>query len=316
MSVAAQLGRPPRSWQDEAARGAGRLAAAAPFLLPSLFLFGVFVFYPLVRSIWLGFHGTDPFGRREVWVGFEQYWDVLSSPDFRHSLFVTGQFALYTVIPSTLIGLFLALLAHQKLPGMIVFRTIFSSTVASSVAVSAVMFILLFDPSIGVLNYLIDKGSELVGLGGTPDAGWLTDPDFALAAVGATTAWMNVGFATIVILAGLQNIPDELYESARVDGAGWWDQFLSVTLPGLSPSLLFVSVVGVIFAFESFGQIDILTQGGPLDATNVIVYSIYKTAFLHYNVGLASAQAVLLFIIVLLLTIAQFAIANRWVFYR
>ena len=104
--------------------------------------------------------------------------------------------------------------------------------------------------------------------------------------------------------------------SGRGSVPGWWDQFLSVTLPGLSPSLLFVTVVGVIFAFQSFAQIDILTQGGPLDATNVIVYSIYRTAFLDFNVGLASAQAVVLFVIVMLLTIAQFAIANRWVFYR
>jgi ABC-type sugar transport system permease subunit len=293
-----------------------QFAAALPFLLPSLVLFAVFVFYPMGRSVWLAFHATDPFGRNEVWVGVDQFVDVLTSPDFQKSLRVTGLFALYTVIPSTLIGLLLALLVHRRLPGMPVFRTVFSSTIAASAAVAAVMFILLFDPTVGVLNYLIDRVSELLGFGGTPEAGWLTDPDFALPAVGATTAWMNVGFATIILLAGLQNIPDELYESAQVDGAGWWDQFLSVTLPGLSPSLLFVTVVGVIFAFQSFGQIDILTQGGPLDATNVIVYSIYRTAFLDFNVGLASAQAVILFVIVLLLTIAQFAIANRWVFYR
>jgi sn-glycerol 3-phosphate transport system permease protein len=149
-----------------------------------------------------------------------------------------------------------------------------------------------------------------------PTASWLTDPKWALPAVAMTTVWMNVGFATIVILAGLQNIPEELYESARVDGAGPLDQFLHITLPGLSPTLFFVSVVGVIFAFQSFGQIHILTQGGPLDSTTVIVYSIYREAFLHYNVGLASAQAVVLFVMVLLLTMAQFAVAQRWVFYR
>jgi sn-glycerol 3-phosphate transport system permease protein len=114
----------------------------------------------------------------------------------------------------------------------------------------------------------------------------------------------------------LQNIPEELYESARVDGARPLDQFLHITLPGLSPTLLFVSVVGVIFAFQSFGQIHILTQGGPLDSTTVIVYSIYREAFLHYNPGLASAQAIVLFVMVLLLTLAQFALAQRWVFYR
>jgi ABC-type sugar transport system permease subunit len=283
--------------------------SAVPFVLPSLFLFCVFVFYPLIRSVWLGFHATDPFGRREVWVGIDQYRDVLTSSDFRHSLLVTGQFSLYTVLGSTGIGLYLALLVHRRLPGMIVFRTIFSSTVASSVAVSSVMWLLLLNPGVGVLNYVL-------GQGGVPGANWLTEPRWALPAIAMTTVWMNVGLATIVILAGLQNIPEELYESARVDGARAWNQFLHVTLPALSPTLLFVSVVGVIFAFESFGQIDILTHGGPLDSTNVIVYSIYREAFLHYNVGLASAQAVVLFAIVLILTAVQFLAAQRWVFYR
>jgi ABC-type sugar transport system permease subunit len=283
--------------------------SAAPFVLPSLFLFGVFVFYPLVRSVWLGFHATDPFGRRETWVGLAQYRDVLTSSDFRHSLLVTGQFSLYTVIGSTGLGLYLALLVHRRLPGILIFRTIYSSTVASSVAVSSVMWLLLLNPGVGVLNYVL-------GQGGVPGANWLTEPRWALPAIAMTTVWMNVGLATIVILAGLQNVPEELYESARVDGAGRWNQFLHVTLPALSPTLLFVSVVGVIFAFESFGQIDILTHGGPLDSTNVIVYSIYREAFLHYNVGLASAQAVVLFVMVLMLTAVQFLAAQRWVFYR
>lgn len=291
------------------ARSLRGLAAASPFVLPSIVLFSVFVFYPLVRSVYLGFHATDPFGRHEVWVGLAQYRDVLTSSDFRHSLFVTGQFALYTVIGSTAVGLYLALLVHRRLPGILFFRTVYTSTVASSVAVSSVMWLLLLNPGVGVLNYVIGKG----GIGAQ---NWLTDPDRALISIAMTTVWMNVGLATIVILAGLQNIPEELYESARVDGAGPWEQFVHVTLPALSPTLLFVSVVGVIFAFESFGQIDILTKGGPLNSTTVIVYSIYREAFLHYNVGLASAQAVVLFVIVLLLTGVQFLAAQRWVFYR
>jgi len=175
--------------------------------------------------------------------------------------------------------------------------------------VSSVMWLLLLNPGVGVLNYVLEEG-------GLPTASWLTEPRWALPAVAMTTVWMNIGFATIVILAGLQNIPEELYEAARVDGAGRRNQFLHVTLPGLSPTLLFVSVVGVIFAFQSFGQIHILTRGGPLDSTTVIVYSIYREAFLHYNVGLASAQAIVLFVIVLLLTMVQFVAAQRWVFYR
>ena len=224
-------------------RQARRLAGASPFVLPSIALFAVFVFYPLARSVYLGFHATDPFGRREVWVGIDQYRDVLTSSDFRHSLLVTGQFALYTVIGSTAVGLYLALLVHRRLPGILFFRTVYTSTVASSVAVSSVKWLLLLNPGVGVLNYVTSKG-------GVPAANWLTDPKWALVSIAMTTVWMNVGLATIVILAGLQNIPEELYESARVDGARPWDQFIHVTLPALSPTLLFVSVVGVIFAFE------------------------------------------------------------------
>ncbi len=281
---------------------------AVVMLAPSVALFGTFVFYPLVKTVYLGFFRSDPFGLHTTYVGFDQYVDVLTSGSFRRSLWTTALFALYTVPSGLVLGMGLALLAHQKLRGIVVYRTIFSSTVATSVAVASVMWLTLLNPSIGIINYgLRESGFSAVA--------WLNDPTWALPAVSLTTIWLNLGFTFIVILAGLQTIPEELLESARVDGAGAVSRFFNVTLPMLSPTLLFAVVVLTINAFESFGQIDILTQGGPLDRTNVVVYSIYTEGFRNFNEGVAATQGLALFVIVLALTLAQFRFLERRVFY-
>ena len=161
----------------------------------------------------------------------------------------------------------LAVLAHQKLRGMHVYRTIFSSTVATSVAVASVIFGTLFNPVVGLLPWL----------GVNPSPPILDNPDWALAAVALVTIWQTLGLTFILMSSGLQAIPDELHEAARVDGAGPCVRFWRVTLPLLSPTIFFAVVVGGIFAFQTFGQIDILTQGGPLKRTNVLTYSIFTT---------------------------------------
>lgn len=290
-------------------RGINRLGFALIFLAPSLVIFGAFVFYPLLKAAYLGFYETDPFGNQGDFVGVDQYRTVLTSESFRHSLWVTFLFALYTVPPGILLGLGLALLANQKLPGISIFRIMFSSTVATSVAVASLMWLTLLNPNIGLLNYFLVEA-------GQPRIDWLNDLDWALPAVSATTVWLNLGLAFIVILAGLQTIPEELYESARVEGASDWSVFWHVTLPLLSPTLFFVSVVGTILAFQSFGQIHMLTRGGPLDATTVIVYSIWQDAFQRFDYGVASVQAVALFVLVLGLTVIQFRFLERRVFYQ
>jgi sn-glycerol 3-phosphate transport system permease protein len=279
------------------------------FLWPSIILFGLFVFYPLVKSVYLGFYESDPLGNQGDFVGFDQYRSVLGSSDFRHSLWVTFQFTLYTVVPGIVIGLGLAMLANQKLPGISIFRTIFASTVATSVAVASMMWLTLLNPTTGLVTWLLDQA-------GQPRLNLLNDPQWALPAVSLTTIWLNLGLATIVFLAGLQSIPERLYESARIDGASRLGTFLHVTLPMLSPTLLFVTVIGMILAFESFGQIHILTRGGPLDATTVIVYSIYLEAFQRFDYGVAAVQAVGLFVLVLGLTGLQLRFLERRVFYQ
>jgi sn-glycerol 3-phosphate transport system permease protein len=276
-------------------------------MLPSIAVFTVFAFYPLVRTVWLGLHEEDPFGRRRTYVGFERLLDVVQSDSFQNSLWVTLQFTLLVVPLGLALGLGLALLAHQKLRGITVFRTIFSSTVATSVAVASLMWLTLFNQNIGVINQLLaefDRGPVR----------WLQDPATALYAVSVTTVWQNLGVTFIIISAGLQSLPEELYEAARVDGIGKWRQFRHITLPLLSPTLMFAGVVLTISAFQSFGQIDLLTEGGPLDRTNVIVYSIFRTTR-EGDYGFAAAQATILFSILVVLTLVQFRVLERRTFY-
>jgi sn-glycerol 3-phosphate transport system permease protein len=274
-------------------------------LLPSLAVFGVFIFYPLARTVWLGFFDVNIFGDA-YWVGWSQYADVLTSSRFRSSLVATVTFTLLTVPLGLVAGLTLAVLAHQRLRGIAVFRTLFSSTIATSVAVASLMWLTLLNPSIGIVN-------QFLRFIGQDPINFLQNTSWALPSVALATVWLNLGFTFIIMSAGLQSVPDELLESAVVDGASPWMRFREVTLPLLSPTIMFSLVVLTIGAFQSFGQIDLLTQGGPLDRTNVVVYSIFKQV--PVNPGVASVQAVALFGIVLTLTMIQFRILERRVFY-
>jgi sn-glycerol 3-phosphate transport system permease protein len=276
-------------------------------VLPSLVLFGVFVFYPFARNFWLALHRTPPFpGLPKKYVGLDQVGDVLSSSEFRHSLKVTVLFVLYTVPTGILLGLLLAVLAHRELRGIRVYRTIFSSTVATSVAAASVIFFTLLNPQVGLFTYWLGREGEL---------GVLKDPTTALVAVSITTVWQTLGLSFILMSAGLQSVPDELYEAAAMDGANARSRFVHVTLPMLSPTLFFAAVVGSILSFQAFGQIDLLTEGGPNNSTNVLVYSVYQQVFRFGNDGVAAVQAIALFVIVLVLTLVQLRLARGRVSY-
>jgi sn-glycerol 3-phosphate transport system permease protein len=276
-------------------------------VLPSLLFFAVFVFYPFGRNFWLAFYRTPPFpGLPKRYVGFDQIGDVLSSSEFHKSLRVTVLFVLYTVPSGIVLGLLLAVLAHRQLRGMGVYRTIFSSTVATSVAAASVIFFTLLNPQIGLFTYWLGREGEV---------GVLKDPSTALIAVSITTIWQTLGLSFILMSAGLQSVPDELYEAAVMDGANARSRFFHVTLPMLSPTIFFAAVVGSIIAFQAFGQIDLLTRGGPDNETNVLVYSIYTQVFRFGNDGVAAVQAIALFIIVLVLTLVQLRFAERRVSY-
>lgn len=277
-------------------------------LAPSLIVLTLFAAYPFGRTIWLGFFETDPFGGNRRFVGASQFVGTLRSHEFTSSLWVTLKFTLLTVPTGLILGLLLAVLAHQRLRGMSIYRTIFSSTVATSVAVASLMFLAVLSPSVGVVNQMIRW------LGGEPIY-FLQSSTWALIALAAVTVWQNLGIVFIVTSAGLQSLPEDLYESARLDGAGPIRRLFSITIPLLSPTLLFGFVVLTITSFQTFGQVDLLTQGGPLGSTNLIVYSIFDTAFRSFDQGQAAAQAVVLFVILAVLSFVQFQAAKRRVFY-
>jgi sn-glycerol 3-phosphate transport system permease protein len=178
--------------------------------------------------------------------------------------------------------------------------------VITSVAVASLISLTLLNPQIGLLNYWLGRTGSL-----SP----LDDPKWALVAVAGVTIWQNLGLSFIIMSAGLQAVPDDLLEAARVDGAGAWSRFRNVTLPMLSPTLFFATIVGSILAFHSFGQIDLLTEGGPQGRTNVLVYAIYKTVFKESNSGKAAVLAIALFAVTLVLTLVQLRLLERRVSY-
>lgn len=279
------------------------------YLLPSLLLFSVFLFYPMIKTLYLSLFITDTQGNPLNFVGLQNFLYLFTDPNFLQSMKATFLFVLYTVPIGLVIALFLALIANEKLKGIGFFRTMFSSTMGMSVAASSVIWMFMYNPTIGVIN-------KVLNLVGSHDVQWLLDPKYALVAVSISTIWMNIGFTFLILLGGLQNIDEKLYENARIAGVSYWCQLRKITLPMLSPTLFFIITVSFINAFQTFGQIDILTKGGPTDSTNVIVYSIYKDAFVNYNVGSASAQATILFFCILLVTALQFKLGERKVHYQ
>lgn len=281
------------------------------FLVPALAVFAVFMFFPLGRSFVLSFQGNDILGRPSGFVGFDHYVRLLQDPDFHTVLWTTFAFVVLTVVPVIVISLFLALTLHQRLRAVRFFRTAFALPFAFSVATASVIFAVMFNQATGVLN-------GILGVLGLSRVGWLTDPSVALISIALTTVWMQIGYNLLVLSAGLGAVPDDIIEAARLDGAGGLRLQRSVIIPLLTPQLFFLVVTGTIHSLQSFGQIHILTRGGPQHTTTTLVYSIYEQAFAHNNsnFGYASAQAIVLMLVVVLITVLQFGVLERKVFYR
>ena len=290
-------------------RATRRLAIALVFLAPSLALFAAFVFVPLTRTLYISLFFTTPTGRLAAFAGLEQYLELLTSALFRSGILASTLFALYSVPFGIALALLLAVLANQRLRGINFFRTLMSSTIAVSAAVGSLLFLMLYNPSLGLLNYLL----SLLGLRGIA---WLQDPGSAVVSLSVTTMWLVLGFNIIVLLAGLQGVPEELYEAAKLDGASGAMLFFRITVPLVSPFLFFLLVVDTIQVLQAFTQIHVLTRGGPVDATRTIVYSLYLDAFQNFQFGFASAQAFVLFLIVLVLTVLQFRYIEPRVHYQ
>jgi sn-glycerol 3-phosphate transport system permease protein len=262
------------------------------FSLPSLIIAFIFSIYPLIKTFIYAFSFTDEKGKIVEFAGFENFIELFTDPSFYLSILATFKFAVITVFFSIIIALFLAILCNEKIKGIGFFRTIFSSSLGVSISASASIVLFMFHPSLGVINEIIKF------FGGVP-LNWLTDSKYALITVAISTIWMNIGFGFLVLTAGLQNISTDIDESCAIDGASYFNKLFKVTLPLLSPSIFYLTITTTLKAFQGFGQVDILTGGGPNNATNFLVYSIYKTAFSSYRFDYASVQGVILLIIII-----------------
>ncbi len=278
-------------------------------LLPAILIFGVFLVKPLIETIILSVSHTSAQGQVLGFAGLEYYANIITDEAIHAAIMATIYFVLITVPLTIGIALVLALLANKKLKGTSFFKTVYASSLGISVAAASVIWLFMYNPSIGVFNRIITF------FGGSPQQ-WLLDPKWALFSVSLATVWTSVGFTFLIILSGLKNIDESLYEGARVAGVGKWFQFRRITLPLLSPTLFFVTSVSMINAFQTFGQINILTKGGPINATRVIVYAIYQDAFINHRISQASALSILLFLSILFLTAMQFIIGERKVHYQ
>lgn len=265
------------------------------YLLPALALLSIFVFYPFVQTIIRSLYATDNKGEKAVFIGLENYMDLFTSASFWNSIKVTLIYVVIVVVLGVFLGFLTALLCRVNFPGIRAFSAAYSMPIAIASSGMALVFKVMLNQSVGILNVILDTNIN-----------WLADPKWALLSVGVLTAWLNSGMNFLYFSSGLSGIDDSLYEAASIDGANSFNKFLHITLPSVRPIMFFVLVTNIINAFQSFGQIKLLTQGGPGEATNVIVHDIYKNAFMNYRYGYASAESVILFLIVMALTILVF----------
>ena len=274
------------------------------FIMPSLIIFSLFLFYTFFKTLYLSLYKTDKMGQPKLFVGFENYTDLFSSPSFYNSLVVTFVFVAIVVLGSMAIGLLTAVLCNKSFPGIRAFSTAYALPMAIASSSAAMIFKIILHPSVGIANKVLNSNIN-----------WLTDPKYALICVAVLTAWLNSGINFLYFSAGLSNIDESIYERASIDGANSIHQFFKLTLPGLSPILFYTFVVNIIQAFQAFGQVKILTQGGPGESTNLLVYSIYRDAFFNYRFGSAAAQSVILFAIIMILTLVMFKMEKKGVKY-
>jgi sn-glycerol 3-phosphate transport system permease protein len=283
--------------RDRPRYSAKETAIAVALLAPSIAVFVAFFYRPFLNLLYWGTFESRANGAFFERVGLRQYREELTSSDFREGLWHSLQFVLYTVPAGLILGILLAVAAHRRLRGIKVFQAIFSSTLASSVAVTSVIFFYLLNPVVGIFQ--VD---------------WLTNPDWAMFAVALSAIWQNMGLSFIIVLAGLQNVPDEVVEAATLDGYGPVRRLLRITLPLISPVLLFLLVVLVIFGLQAFAQPDILTNGGPAGATETLVFKINRLVRPD-NIGIGAVYSVGLFFVTLVVTAVQFVILERRVHY-
>jgi len=278
------------------------------FALPVLAGVTIFNFVPMVYSGYFSFTQWDAVSEPH-WIGLLNYkYMFTEDPHFFEMLKATVYYSFGSVALSMICGLGLALLVSKKMKGIHFFRAVYFLPYITSIIAVSVVWRWIFNPSFGLLNYLL----SLVGVKGP---GWTRSEIWAMPSVIIVAGWYSMGYNMILFLAGLQNIPQQFYDAAKVDGANRWQQFTKITLPLLSPTTFFVLVVSIIGAFQAFALIFVLTEGGPGYSTSVIVYYLWENAFRYFRMGYGCAIAMFLLMIVALITLIQWKGSKYWVHY-
>jgi multiple sugar transport system permease protein len=278
------------------------------FLAPNLIGFIVLTLIPVIWALVLSFHKWGGFGPMEF-VGFKNYSRMFTNETFWISIKNNAIYSFVTVPASIGLGLFLAMLMNSKLKGIEFFRTVYFLPYITSMIAVSVVWSAFYHPSMGPINMFLKS----IGVDSPPK--WLSSSDWALLSVMIMSVWKGVGYNMVILLAGLQGVPKVLFEAAEIDGASKFAKFRYVTLPMLSPTLFFTSIMGIISSFKVFDQIYMMTEGGPGRATNVLVYYIYRESFQNNRFGYASAVSYVLFAIILVITLIQYHGQRKWVNY-
>lgn len=269
------------------------------FVLPALIGTFIFIIIPVICSFGLSFMDWDLLNKAQF-VGLKNYKMIFQDPLFGKILLNTIVYALATSVFAVIIPLVLASILNSKIRGAEFFKTAYFLPFITPMIVIAIIWQWIFDPNIGILNYALKLNIN-----------WLYDPNFAMPALIIVSVWKLIGYNMIIFLSGLSAMNQSLFEASKIDGANAFDTFRFITVPLLSPTIFFVIIITCISSFQVFDLIYLMTQGGPLDSTNVLVYAIYKNAFEYFKIGQASAIAYVLFVIILALTAIQWQLKKR-----
>jgi multiple sugar transport system permease protein len=288
------------------ARRARREWSAYMFLAPGLIIFSVFTVAALIFAFFLTFHEWNAISPYKPYVGLQNYRDMMHDKDFRQSIVNTVYYTGGSVPLGMLVGLGLALLLNLPIRFRGTFRTLYYLPVVTPLVAASILWKWLYNGDYGLFNYYLLKAHLI-----HEPLLWLSSQTLAMPSVILMTVWMSTGFSMVVYLAGLQAIPDELYEAAKIDGAGPLARLRHITLPMLRPTTLFLLVIGIIGSFQVFTQIFIMTSGGPVDKTTTMVFFIYQAAFKFYEFGYASTLAFGLFALLFIVTLVQLRLYRK-----
>ena len=278
------------------------------FILPAMIPMTVFWIYPIVKSGWVSLTDWDYMSPDYNYVGVENYTEIFDDARFWDALKTTVTFAVWTIIPTIVIGLAFALLLQDKIKGKSIYRfLLFSPWITPTVAIS-IVWSWIFQPKGGLAN-------EVLTLLNMPQLQWINSSDTALLSVTIVTVWKAVGYSCIFYLPALDKIPADRYEAAALDGAGFLKKLIYITIPGISPTTFFLSIITMVDALKAYDQIQILTQGGPSGSTRTLTYLYYQLGFEEFKMGRASAVAIVIVFITVLLSFIQFRLSKKWVNY-